>query len=57
MKIEIPDEFYSEFESLTNLIETIDISQNFKKPRELISHVLAARIDSNRRQTHESRGF
>jgi len=45
MKAEIQDEFYSEFECLTNLIEKIDSSQDFKNPRELIAHTLTSNID------------
>ncbi|MGZ4970903.1 MAG: hypothetical protein ACXV8O_19690 [Methylobacter sp.] len=45
MKAEIQDEFYSEFECLTNLIEKIDSSQDFKNPRELIAHRLTSSAD------------
>jgi hypothetical protein len=35
----IPDNLYSEFECLTNLIKEMDRSQDFKNPQELISHL------------------
>lgn len=36
----IPDNPYSEFECLTNLIQEIDGSQDFKNPQELVNHLL-----------------
>ncbi|MGZ4956576.1 MAG: hypothetical protein ACXV8Q_15830 [Methylobacter sp.] len=48
MNAEIQDEFYSEIECLTSLIEKIDSSQDFKNPRELIAYTLTSIIDGNR---------
>jgi hypothetical protein len=50
MKVEIPDELYSEFKCLTNLLEKIDSSQDFKNPQELISYLWDSM--SNGAETH-----
>ncbi|MFZ2406582.1 MAG: CZB domain-containing protein [Methylobacter sp.] len=42
----LPDDLCSEFECLTNLIQEIDRSQDFKNPQELINHVFYQDKDS-----------
>lgn len=45
MKVEIPNEFCSEFKCLVRLIESMNNSQSFKNPEELVSRVLTTKPD------------